>query len=220
MHDDHPTAPLSRRCFLTSLLVGASGLLAAPRSLFAAKRLSELSLSFLSSSLPLIRRSAWAKRRPLANRLKTAGFFSRLTVHHSGSLVLRHTDRRSVSADLNDVLDAHLRIRYGDIGYHFIVDYAGRVWEGRSLSRVGAHVSGENEGNIGVMLLGNFEKQKPSKAQVDTLGRLVSLLRGHFDIPARRVYGHRDIGASACPGRHLYPYVVAMKAGRAKGTVA
>lgn len=212
--DDHPTSHLSRRRFLKGLILGVPAFLASGPRLFAARRIRPLSLKFLSSAVALARRSEWADHAPFVSHLKPAGYFNRLTIHHSGSLVLRHTDRPSVIEDLNDVLAAHMRLRYGDIGYHFMVDYAGRVWEGRSLSREGAHVSCENEGNIGVMLLGNFEKQKPSAAQVETLGTVVSLLCRHFDIAARRVFGHRDIGASVCPGRHLYPYVLAMKSGK------
>ncbi len=217
---DHTPSHLSRRRFLQGLLLGVPAFLAAPRSLFASRRLNDLSLTFLSTVVPLSRRSAWADYRAQSAKLKIAASFSRITVHHSGALILRDTARGNVIDDLNSVLDAHTRIRYGDIGYHFVVDYAGRVWEGRSLSYEGAHVSGENEGNIGVMLLGNFEKQKPSDRQVDTLATVVDLLRGHFDIPARRVYGHRDIGASVCPGRFLYPHVVALKSKKQRTTLA
>jgi hypothetical protein len=209
MADDQPMPGLTRRHFLKGLLLGPL-LLAAPQAM-AARRLNAISLKFLSSSVCLIRRSAWANQRPVPSKLKTAPFFSRITIHHSGSLILRDTDRGSVADDLNSVLGAHTRIRYGDIGYHFIIDYAGRVWEGRSLSYEGAHVSCENAGNIGVMLLGNFERQKPSQLQLDTLTKVSALLRRQFDISARRVYGHRDIGASVCPGRYLYPYVAALK---------
>jgi hypothetical protein len=208
----------TRRQFLKGLLL-APLLLAAPRAL-AARRLSDLSLAFLASSVTLIRRSAWANRLPIASKLKTATFFSRITIHHSGALVLRDTARKSVIGDLNSVLEAHTRIRYGDIGYHFVIDYAGRVWEGRSLSYEGAHVSSRNEGNIGVMLLGNFERQKPSQAQLETLTKVSALLRRHFAIPARRVFGHRDIGASACPGRYLYPYVTTLRTNRTTTSLA
>jgi hypothetical protein len=218
--DDATTPNLNRRHFLKGLLLGVPAFLAAPAASLAARRLNDLSLSFLTTQVSLIRRSAWAERRPNTNKLNTAGFFSRVTVHHSGALVLRQTDRRSVVQSLNSVLEAHTRIRYGDIGYHFIIDYAGRVWEGRSLSYEGAHVSSANEGNIGVMLLGNFERQKPSTAQVDTLNKVTGLIRSHFSISTRRVYGHRDIGASVCPGRYLYPYVVALKSGKSKSSLA
>ena len=206
-----PIQSFSRRKFLAGLLLGVPALFAGAPSLFAAGRLNELSLKFLTAVIPLNRRALWAEKSAQTARLHTAALFTRITVHHSGALVLRDTARQSVIDDLNSVLEAHMRLRYGDIGYHFVVDYAGRVWEGRSLSYEGAHVSGENEANLGVMLLGNFEKQKPSDAQLETLNTLVGLLRAHFDIPARRVYGHRDIGETLCPGRYLYPYVVAMK---------
>lgn len=217
--EQQPPTPLSRRQFLKGLILGAPLFLAAP-DLLAARRLREISLSFISSVIPLNRRSAWAERRPLSTKLKTASYFSRLTIHHSGALVVRDTERQAVIDDLNSVLEAHARIRYGDIGYHFVIDYAGRLWEGRSLSYEGAHVSSENESNIGVMLLGNFEKQKPSAAQLESLSTLTALLRRHFDIPGRRVYGHRDIGASACPGRYLYPHVVALKSGKTRSNLA
>jgi hypothetical protein len=217
----HLPSHLSRRRFLQGLILGVPALLAGAPSLFAARRLNELSLKFLSSVIPLNRRSSWSDYQAKSTRLKIAAFFSRITVHHSGALVVRDTDRGSVIDDLNSVLDAHTRVRrYGDIGYHFVIDYAGRVWEGRSLSYEGAHVSGENEGNIGVMLLGNFEKQKPSSLQLATLETVITRLRGHFDIPARRVYGHRDIGFSLCPGRYLYPHVVALKSKKSRPTLA
>jgi hypothetical protein len=217
---DHLPSQLTRRRFLQGLLLGVPAFLAGAPSLFAARRLNELSLKFLSSVVPLNRRSAWAEHAAQLSRLKTAISFSRITVHHSGALVVRDTARGSVIDDLNSVLEAHKRIRYGDIGYHFVVDYAGRVWEGRSLSYEGAHVSSENEGNIGVMLLGNFEKQKPSAAQIETLGLVIDRLRSHFDIPARRVFGHRDIGSSVCPGKYLYPHVLALKSKKSRPTLA
>jgi hypothetical protein len=217
--DTDPSQPgQTRRQFLKGLLLGP--LLLAARPALAARRPRELSLSFLSSSVILVRRSAWANVSPISSKLKTAAFFRRITIHHSGALILRDTARSSVIGELNGVLAAHRRIRYGDIGYHFVIDYAGRVWEGRSLSYEGAHVSSENEGNIGVMLLGNFERQKPSQPQLETLARVSALLRRHFDISARRVYGHRDIGASACPGRYLYPHVVALKSSSKSTSIA
>ena len=210
--EPNPTRFQDRRQFVKALLLALPALSLAPRLLTAApRRMNELSLAFIASSLPLVRRAAWADRRPNTGRLRVAGYFSRITIHHSGARVLRATERGRVVQALNEILAAHQRIRYGDLGYHLAIDCAGRVWEGRSLSYEGAHVSGENPGNIGVMLLGNFEKQKPSSPQLDTLATLVGLLRKQFDIPARRVYGHRDIGSSVCPGRYLYPFVVSLK---------
>jgi hypothetical protein len=139
--------------------------------------------------------------------MRPAAWYDRLTVHHTGVKANVHVGRQNVVRDLNGILDSHCDRNYGDIGYHFAVDYAGRVWEARSLSYEGAHVSGQNDSNIGVVLLGNFEAQRPSTAQLAVLRKLVLLLRGRYGIKQHRVYGHCDLGSSICPGRNLYGQV-------------
>ena len=65
--------------------------------------------------------------------------------------------------------------------------------------------------NIGVVLLGNFELQEPSKKQLATMTQLVPLLRSHFRVKKHRIYGHKDLGQTACPGKHLYAHVNKLK---------
>ena len=98
---------------------------------------------------------------------------------------------------MEGVFASHTRRNYGDIGYHFVIDYAGTVWEGRSLAYEGAHVACQNERNIGVMLLGNFEEQAPSASQIATASRLLGLLQQRFRIKPHRIFGHRDLGQHA-----------------------
>lgn len=207
------TDHVSRRSFLKTcgwalpgLTLGASAGAATVK-----KPLPPVDLGFVEEAVLLARRSAWTDTPPRLWRLRGARGFHRLTVHHCGS-VNRHTNASSVIHDLDGVLTSHRQRRFADIGYHFVVDYAGRVWEGRSLAYEGAHVSGENPGNIGVMLLGNFERQHPSADQLGALDRLVGVLRRHYGIKKHRVYGHRDLGQSVCPGRHLYAHVQGLRA--------
>ena len=47
----------------------------------------------------------------------------------------------------------------------------------------------------------------PEAAQLAALDELAGLLRRPYGIRLARIYGHRDLGASACPGRLLYPHV-------------
>ena len=91
------------------------------------------------------------------------------------------------------------------------MDYVGRVWEARSLAYEGAHVAGQNERNLGVMLLGNYEQQAPSVTQITSLEAVVQALRERYGIKRHRVYGHRDLGQSVCLGAHLYPHVEKLK---------
>jgi hypothetical protein len=98
---------------------------------------------------------------------------------------------------------------WGDIGYHLVIDRGGAVWQGRSVRWQGAHVKDHNEGNIGVLVMGNFEVQQPAPAQLDTLARVVADLRRIYRIPQGRVMTHREwAGAQTlCPGRSLQPAV-------------
>jgi hypothetical protein len=67
---------------------------------------------------------------------------------------------------------------FGDIGYHFLIDCAGHVYEGRAggIFRQGRHVHRHNRGQIGIALIGSFEDRQPSPTQRAALVRLVSRL--------------------------------------------
>jgi hypothetical protein len=206
-------AALTRRRFLQMALLALPAFVIPGTAHGATARAygRPLDLGFISARLPLVRRSAWTRYQPRLSRIYAASRFSRLTIHHTGLYVNTSTARNSVARDMQGVLAAHVRLRYGDIGYHFAVDYSGCVWEGRSLAHQGAHVSGANEHNIGVVLLGNFERQRPAQAQMSALRSLVSALTQRYGISSRRIYGHRDLGATACPGRYLYPGVTNLR---------
>lgn len=168
-------------------------------------------LDFLGLDLDVRRREEWTSTLPDLTRLVPTDGFDRLTVHHTGGTAVLDADLEDVRRSLRAILSGHMAHHYGDIGYHFLVDGAGRVWEGRSLWFEGAHVARENRRNVGIALLGNFEEQKPTNEQLATLETLVGLLADHFGMDRERIYAHRDLAYSLCPGRHVYPYVQRMK---------
>jgi hypothetical protein len=93
-----------------------------------------------------------------------------------------------------------------DIGYHFLIDGAGRVVEGRPAETLGAHVRGANENNIGIAMMGNFERIKPTADQVASLTRLVSFLALKYrQDPSRKGFleGHRHYNSTDCPGKNM-----------------
>jgi hypothetical protein len=165
----------------------------------------------VTDDIILYQRSVWADFKPRLNRLRKASGFNKITIHHSGSTTIYHTNRNSVICDIDAVYTSHMNRNYGDIGYHFIIDYAGRIWEGRSLSYEGAHVCHYNKGNIGIMLLGNFENQKPSELQLSSMKKITNSLKKKYAVKSKNIYGHRDIGQSLCPGKNLYPYVAKLR---------
>ena len=117
-----------------------------------------------------------------------------------------------------------------DVGYNFLVDKYGQVFEGRSggITRnvVGAHAQGFNVGSVGVALLGNYGSATVTPAARSALARLLAwrLDVAHVDplssvaavssgnprfpfgttVRLRAVSGHRDTGPTSCPGGRLY----------------
>ena len=119
---------------------------------------------------------------------------------------------------------------WNDIGYNFLVDRFGTVYEGRfggvDRNVIGAHAQGFNTGSVGVALLGTYGSTAPSSAAQEAIAQLLAwrLDLAHADPTAaltfvsggsnrfpsgvpvllRGVSGHRDTGFTECPGSQLY----------------
>ena len=156
----------------------------------------------------LIPRSNWSAIRPNPRELTPAsGRWRWITVHHS-VFSSPANDVRSSLDTVRRIQREHVNGRgYGDVGYHFFIDRAGRVIEGRSLKWRGAHSGGSNnKGNVGICLLGNFDEEKPSPAALASLDRLVYEIQNVLKIPRKNVRPHKAWKETACPGQHLMPW--------------
>lgn len=144
--------------------------------------------------------------------------WTRITVHHSArpAAAMRGASVASVAEELRRYQKTHMGERgWGDIGYHYLIDPSGRVFEGRSLRWQGAHAGGNNNRqNLGVCLLGNFEDEHPTSAALAALDGLIGDFRTTYNIPRERVYGHRELKVTACPGRNLTAWVERYRGGR------
>jgi hypothetical protein len=133
---------------------------------------------------------------------------SRITVHHDGMPPVTLRSQGDVAARLETIRRAHVAEGWADIGYHYVIDPTGRVWEGRPVEYQGAHVKDNNEHNLGVMVLGNFQTQRPTREAIMALDRFVALQMRLYNVPLRRVYTHQEIRPTACPGFNLQRYMV------------
>lgn len=120
-----------------------------------------------------------------------------IIIHHTGAW----------EKNPQQVKDYHLSLGWRDVGYNYLVDYAGQVHVGRSLDIGGAHCrAGDmNRRGIGVALLGNFEEKPPTKNQVNSLYALCAALCTEKQIHPDKILGHREVpgAATLCPGQHL-----------------
>lgn len=109
---------------------------------------------------------------------------------------------------------------WGDIGYNYIVDQHGNIYEGRKggLGVVAAHAYGFNYGSVGISVLGNFMESYPADDSVDAVADIVSYvsfqtgldLEEKVNIDGEQydpVVGHRDVGATSCPGDKFYELI-------------
>ena len=109
----------------------------------------------------------------------------------------------------------HKEKGWDDLGYHFVIGNGSDTRDGLvevgprwKEQRHGAHCRSPqdyyNEHGIGICLVGNFDEEKPSAAQVQSLAKLVRFLCRKYNIPASRVYTHGGVThQTACPGKHF-----------------
>lgn len=127
-----------------------------------------------------------------------------VTVHHSASPTIIGDNIPEV---LRNTQSYHVRNRgWSDIGYNYAVDPLGDLWELRGLTRTGAHSKSFNGTHLGVVLLGNFEIQIPTRQALRTLDQFIAWLGAVHGEPIP-VVGHRDQGSTACPGENLYDLI-------------
>ena len=124
-----------------------------------------------------------------------------------------------------------------DIGYNYLVDRYGRIYEGRSggITRNvrGAQVAGFNTGSAGVALIGNYNSVSPTDAQLAALRDVIAwrldlahvdplstsrLISGGGDryapgavVAVKAISGHRDVGSTDCPGTVMYRKLPALR---------
>lgn len=129
-----------------------------------------------------------------------------------------------VPAIIRSIYAYHVKSRgWSDIGYNFLVDRFGRIWEGRfggiDKAVVGAHTLNYNDYAFAMSAIGNYDVQQPSDAMLRAYGQLfawklslagvdpasMSQKVGRSTFAA--INGHRDAGSTACPGKYLYAQI-------------
>ncbi len=156
-------------------------------------------------------RASWAGGDPVPTLMDRMTPIDRLTIHHDGMTAFTSTNVAAAQTRIEAIRSAHRGRGWGDIGYHYVIDPAGRIWEGRPLGWQGAHVKDQNPGNLGICMLGNYERQRPTNQQLHTLEHFVADSMRRHAIPLGNIYTHRELAPTACPGQYLQPRLVAMR---------
>ena len=140
-------------------------------------------------------------------------------VHHTVNA--NSYTRAEVPGIIRSIYAYHTQSKgWSDVGYNYLVDRFGRIWEGRygGIDRavVGAHTLGYNDYAFAMSAIGNFDIAQPPAAMVEAYGALFAWKLSLHGIDAsstkqwvgskyfQAINGHRDAGQTACPGRYLY----------------
>ena len=170
-------------------------------------------------------RACWGARS--ASGITYMSALTRAIVHHTAGGEYNTTGFEASKANVRAIQNLHINNGWGDIGYHFLVDKFGNIFEGRfnsmgSLPR-GAH-DGTNTNSFGFNIMGYFHapnNNQPTAAMLNSLYNVIAwrMPNGWTPYGSPGVYGplgnsvgrldaHRRVNATACPGDLVFnPYM-------------
>jgi len=131
----------------------------------------------MAGSPPLISRPAWGANEAIRRAVPSYARTVQLAIVHHTAGTNAYSASQS-AAIVRGIEVYHVKGNgWNDIGYNFLVDKFGGLWEGRGggIDRpvVGAHVLGFNSGSTGVALIGDFGGGPAPGAAIDGAGRLL-----------------------------------------------
>ncbi len=127
-------------------------------------------------------------------------------------IVIHHSATHNGSAAAFDKM--HKEKGWDELGYHFVIGNGTNSGNGQvevggrwRQQKWGAHAKTAdnryNDYGIGICLVGNFDIERPTPAQQQSLAKLVAFLEKTYRIPEVRVIGHGETKATECPGRFM-----------------
>jgi hypothetical protein len=141
-------------------------------------------------------------------RLRIPHRITHVTLHHTGSAEpLRPADDPAEKLRGLQTWGARDR-NWWDVPYHYLLDLRGRVYEGRDWRYMGeTNTTYDPGGHFLISVVGNYERQEPTPAQLDAIADMMAWALRKFDLPLDRIGGHYDYAETGCPGRHLRKYL-------------
>lgn len=146
-----------------------------------------------------------------------------LIVHHSAS----SNTASDWAAVVRSFWNFHVNTNgWADIGYNWLIDPNGILYEGRGDNVTGAHFCGTNGATMGVCVIGDFTSATPTQAALAKLRDLLAwkacnvnadplatTFHPNSGLTLKRISGHRDGCTTACPGDAFYPMLPAIRQG-------
>ncbi|CAH1102140.1 unnamed protein product [Psylliodes chrysocephalus] len=161
----------------------------------------------------IISREEWGAIRPTEKHLFLVRPVPFVVIHHSDTLGCNTTQQckeriKKLQLQNMSILGSHLH----DIRYHFMIGGDGNIYQGRGWDNKGAHVKTYNSRSIGISVMGHYENEPPSAAQMEALENLLKCgVQTKKIAPDYRLIAHRQANSQRnCPGEALFELIKKM----------
>lgn len=231
---------VSRRAFVAGMVLTSASAMLRVRPLRASESIKPVKVA---TGLEIFPRASWGAQLPPAGPLAPEPDVRFLLIHHTAGST--NYKPNSVSYQIRQIYHFHTgkSKKWSDVCYNFFIDRFGGVWEGRQGSLNSAVMADATGGSQGfaqlVCLLGDFEKNVPPSAMLESCANVLAWLANRHKVSldqsksvsfisrgsnkwkagtrvqARPISGHRDMSATLCPGKHVYPLLEAALPSRA-----
>jgi len=167
--------------------------------------------AYAATTRPLAR-TLWTSAKPKLWDTNPMGRIARITIHHDGMPYGLGPAQADAVDRLQRIRRVHVEQHgWADIGYHYAIDPGGRIWDCRPDNLQGAHVKDNNEQNLGILVMGNFNTATPTPAAKAAIVSLISDKQRQYRVPVSRVMTHQEINPTECPGRSLQGFMVSVR---------
>jgi hypothetical protein len=165
-----------------------------------------LEVATLASVPPVVASSPVAGGADL--RLRVPQRITSITLHHEGSSKPLRPEDDPV-AGLRALQSWGERDRnWWDVPYHFLIDLDGHVYEGRDWHYMGeTNTTYDPSGHLLISILGNYNLQEPTPAQLNAIAEVMAWAVKKFDVPLDSIRGHYQYAETDCPGKNLRKYL-------------
>ena len=134
------------------------------------------------------------------------GNYVKITIHHGGVEFNKEQDPVEEIRNLQNW--SRTEKNWIDIPYHFMIDLEGNIYEARPINYPGAtNTTYDPTGHALIEVMGNYEVQTLSQAQLKSVIDLAAFLAKKYDVSPNEIKGHKDYAETLCPGQDLYKYL-------------
>lgn len=139
-------------------------------------------------------------------RLRVKHEIDKLTLHHSATT---HSAEQKLDGKLRNMqVWGEKNRNWFDVPYHFFIDIDGRILQARDYKYAGdTNTRYDPRGHFLINCFGNYNIAEPNRQQLESIAALMAWAAAEFNIEPLKIYGHRDLAQTSCPGDNLYKYV-------------